>query len=133
MDQPKKSMDNENSSLSSIVSHTYLRMDEFDHATSMSHQLTSSKTKSGPREHSLTVVAHRKSSIQPKRSLPEEIMKRNFKTFSPSNVVVKIPTESKIKRLCGPDAFETVNDKSDTVLTLGEALDNFEQHADPVV
>ena len=93
----EKSMDSENSSLSSMVSHTHLRMDEFDHATSMSHQLPSSKTKSGPREHSLTMVAHRKSSIQPKRSLPEEIMKRNFKTFSPSNVVVKIPTESKLK------------------------------------
>ena len=83
MDQPKKSMDNENSSLSSIVSHTYLRMDEFDHATSMSHQLTSSKTKSGPREHSLTMVAHKKIIHPAKKKFARKNNEEEFQNILP--------------------------------------------------
>ena len=59
-------------------------------------------------------------------------MEQNVKIFSPCTVIVKRLTDSKIKKLAGPDAFKKTNDKPDT-LTLGEALDNLEQHADLVV
>ena len=89
MDQPKESMDIENSSLSSMVSHTHLRMDEFDHvddeqmtigveelcklidtehpsffSTSVSHQLPSFESESEPREHSLSKVANKNQTIE---------------------------------------------------------------------